>query len=98
MQVCKLSWLSTTEAFPVDGLRTAPQRRRDMRSGKYTYASLHMCVTGVVAGCSRVPGQAVLQSLVFCSCFSCKHAAKAFSTTSCKSDDTLVRLVVPMLC
>lgn len=33
-QVCKLSWLSTTEAFPVDGLRTAPQRRRDMRSGK----------------------------------------------------------------
>jgi hypothetical protein len=34
VQVCKLSWLSTTEAFPVDGLRTAPQRRRDMRSGK----------------------------------------------------------------
>eukprot|EP00882_Tetradesmus_deserticola_P015477 GHRQ01016492.1.p4 GENE.GHRQ01016492.1~~GHRQ01016492.1.p4 ORF type:complete len:135 (+),score=56.07 GHRQ01016492.1:302-706(+) len=33
-QVCKLSWLSTTETFPVDGLRAVPQRRRDMRSGK----------------------------------------------------------------
>jgi hypothetical protein len=40
VQVCKLSWLSTTEAFPVDGLRTAPQRRRDMRSGKHSNAAI----------------------------------------------------------
>ncbi|KAF8072801.1 Oscp1 [Scenedesmus sp. PABB004] len=33
-QVCKLRWLGTVEAFPLDGVRTAPHRRRDMRAGR----------------------------------------------------------------
>jgi hypothetical protein len=35
-QVCRLSWLSTSEAFPLDGVRTGQHKRRDMRSGTQT--------------------------------------------------------------
>ncbi|KAF6259307.1 hypothetical protein COO60DRAFT_1514225 [Scenedesmus sp. NREL 46B-D3] len=48
-QVCKLSWLSTSEAFPVDGLSTAPQRRRDMRSGECNRALLNLAALSHMA-------------------------------------------------
>lgn len=36
LQVCKLSWLSAVETFPLCGSCSKPQKRRDMRSGKQT--------------------------------------------------------------
>eukprot|EP00879_Flechtneria_rotunda_P016982 GHRR01017778.1.p1 GENE.GHRR01017778.1~~GHRR01017778.1.p1 ORF type:complete len:208 (+),score=48.85 GHRR01017778.1:202-825(+) len=33
-QVCKLRWLSTMESFPLDGVPSSLQRRRDLRPGK----------------------------------------------------------------
>lgn len=75
LQVCKISWLSTTEAFPLDGVHTSAQKRRDMRSGKQFgqllsatdgTIQLHVSWQGSMAGEATdtlrlVPGKAGVQ-------------------------------------
>lgn len=34
LQVCKIGFMSTTEIYPLDGVHSSAQRRRDMRPGK----------------------------------------------------------------
>jgi hypothetical protein len=59
--VCRLSWLSTLERFPLDGSPSAPHKRRDMRAGKQIgtlLAARDGRMTLQVAFMGALPGQA----------------------------------------
>eukprot|EP00878_Enallax_costatus_P008848 GHUV01009249.1.p1 GENE.GHUV01009249.1~~GHUV01009249.1.p1 ORF type:complete len:260 (+),score=59.77 GHUV01009249.1:405-1184(+) len=61
-QVCKIGFMSMTESYPLDGVHSSVQRRRDMRSGKQlgklvSAAEGQMQLRVVFDG--RLPGEAL---------------------------------------